>query len=213
VTSEKSFQQLERVGGGTHGTPEERAAAVFIGLKYGDFPTCGIKKPSNPSTASPSPTKSVSTPARESESTKPTRKGNTVKPNLQPGRNTTSSAKRFCTSDFSLGNSKGFNACYSLSKTFANGDKFIAISLTHPKNDYLHRMVTVENRYKGSIILSCSQRLAHNAYEDGRLMKDTSPTPTPSSYLWSWHSIDDDSSTKNPFEQENSTLRKFCNSN
>jgi hypothetical protein len=61
------------VGGGTHGTPEERAAAVFIGLKYGSFPTCGIKKPSNPPTALPSPTKSVPAPAQKPVAIKPRR--------------------------------------------------------------------------------------------------------------------------------------------
>lgn len=200
------------VGGGTHGTPEGRAASVFIGLNYGDFGRCGIKSPYNSVTATPSPNKSVSTPVRKSESTNPSRKGNTAKPNNQSGQNTTSSARRFCTSDYSLGNSKGFNACYSLRKTFSNGNKFIAITLTHPKNDYLHRMVTLENRFRSSIILSCSQRLAHIAYEDGQLMKDTSPAPSPLSYLYNWHSIDDDSAIKNPFEHNNSTLRKFCSS-
>lgn len=61
------------VGGGSHGTPEDRAASVFIGLNYGDFPTCGTKNSSNPSTASPSPSpaKSVSPPAQKPVARKP----------------------------------------------------------------------------------------------------------------------------------------------
>lgn len=58
------------VGGGTHGTPEGRAASVFIGLNYGDFGRCGIKSPYNSATATP-PTKSVSPPAQKPVAIKP----------------------------------------------------------------------------------------------------------------------------------------------
>ena len=59
------------LGGGSHGTPEDRAVAVFIGLKYGEFPACSIGKSSNISPASPTATKTASPPAQKTVAIKP----------------------------------------------------------------------------------------------------------------------------------------------
>lgn len=191
------------IGGGTHGTPEQRANAVMHGLKHSNISACGSK-------ASPAISSKKST--SSNSNSQPKQNTPQIKPN-QKTQTKGSSGTRICTTGYSIGgNSKGFNACYSVRRTLPNGDRFVAISLTHPSDSYLHKMVTTRYRNGYSfIVLSCAQRQAHIAYEDGRLMKDSSPTPNALSYLWNWSSIDNDSSNKNPFSQENSTLRRLCN--
>lgn len=194
------------IGGGTHGTPEQRANAVKHGLKHRDISACGFKA---------SPAASTQNSTSFNSGSKPKESTPAAKPNQKTPQRKASSTKRICTTGYSLGgNTKGFNACYSVRKTLPNGDRFIVIFLTHPSDSYLHKMATTD--YKNGyqfIVLSCSQRQAHLAYEDGRLMKDNSPTPNSLSDLWNWHGIDNESSSKDyhPFQQENRTLRGLCN--
>lgn len=198
------------IGGGTHGTPEQRANAVMHGLKHRDISACQSKTP---------PASSTQSSGFSNRGSKPKQSSPAAKPNQEKPQTKASSNKRICTTGYSLGgNSKGFNACYSVRKVFPNGDKFIAISLTHPTDSYLHKMATTTYRsgYR-FVVLSCSQRQAHVAYENGLLIKENSPTPNALTYLWNWHSIDIDSAMipqtrdGNPFQQENVILRRFCN--
>jgi hypothetical protein len=190
------------IGGGSHGTSEQRSDAVMFGLEKGKISACITQ--SNPAPTAIRP-KAANTPNQS-----------TNRPETNNARPTGNKpSNRVCADNYSLGgNSKGFIACYSVRKNLSNGDKFIALSLTHPKDGYLHKMVTTGNNKGGYkfMVLSCSRRQAHLAYSDGQLMKETSPEPTPLSHLWTWNSIDDTQGRNNPLDQEAPSLRRICGS-
>ena len=188
------------IGGGSHGTPEQRSGAVMFGLDKGDIYACGTQ--SNPATTAMSPTPET-TPAPSTNRPETKRRQPTVNKPLG----------RVCADNYSLGgNTKGFKACYTVRKTLGNGDMFIVLSLTHPKDSYLHNMVTTGHNKGGYsfLVLSCSRRQAHKAYQNGQLMLDNRPEPNPLSDIYIWHSIDEPPGRDNPFSEAGPSLRRIC---
>lgn len=186
------------VGGGTHGTPEQRAGAVLYGWQKGNITEC-FPDSSKASLSSHINSKETEKKATDSVS----RESHISSKNQIP-------IKNYCVNNYP-GNdapAKGFKACFSLRRTFSNGDKYIVSTLSHPRDQYLHKFFTSGTYTRGynHWILSCQRRVVHNAYDNGALMLDPS-NPGNSSGIYAWSSIDNASDT---IIGDYRILRRFC---
>jgi hypothetical protein len=63
------------IGGGDHGSPEQRASAVMLGLEHGDISVCSTKKPDNSTKNPHQPRKIKAAPTTKTVSIKPRQPG------------------------------------------------------------------------------------------------------------------------------------------